>query len=129
MKMLLLSLSLFSTIASANIGGGSYGDGYNPYQLSGRWTCGPEGGVQVELDLDDGTGELKGKSSQIKLELVQGGVQNGNAAYEFVGQINGQEFSVLFESLMGAKVVSFSHPSGKSYRMRCDSVNISGGGF
>ncbi len=124
MKMFsILLMTLATTTASANLGG--YNSGY---ALRGSYECGPKEGVSVKIDMQAGEATIIGRT-EVPLELVGGGPSNGNAYYKFQGLLDGKTISMSFESLMGAKIVKFTHPSGKAYQMSCNSAKRSQQGF
>jgi hypothetical protein len=114
MKTMVLILLLASSVAQANIGGPGRG------ALSGYYECGPEEGVSVTIDMQERTGKIKGKKSNVDLVVVSGGARNGNASYELEGALKGETVTVTFKSIMGRKKISFTHPSGKEYDMNCE---------
>lgn len=124
MKMFsVLFMTLVATAASANIGGNS-----GAYALRGYFECGPSDGVSVAIDMDAKNAVIIGKT-QVGLSLVSGGVMNGNSAYQFEGNMNGAQISMSFTSIMGGKLVKFSHPSGKQYQMTCKQAQRPQAGF
>lgn len=112
--MTLLSITLASSFAFANLGGSKFN---NAYALRGNFACESSEGIKLTLDVTGGTGELIGQNVTA-LTKIAAGVNNGNAAVKFIGEANSQTVTVVLESTMGAKTATIEH-AGKRYLLSC----------
>jgi hypothetical protein len=119
--MTLLFTTLLSSLAFAGMSS-THGD------LTGYYSCGPQQGVVVYVDMATRSALLKGQS-RIAFELIDGGVSNGVSNYVFQGIYDGKPLIMTFGSVSGPKVVRFKHPSGTTYSIACGEANKVPEGF